>query len=222
MNEIIENLIDASTLNDVVSMVPPMIEEGDGDFVSKALNDYITTNIDEPHNNDVVKIMAAAMQIASEGEMLETPASSPLQTAITAVNIAQNLNLSYLIDEGEIVADDVADLLIYQAAANASVIAEQVLKPEILKAGMDKALDVVGAFWPPLMPATEFAKQFTGPVASFVSKEVKPIVRRGIQAVSNCAKDLAHSTIHKVTNKVKTLPTELKEKAQAKIKSIFS
>lgn len=197
MNEIIENLIDASTLNHASSMVSPIIDEiGDG-FESKALTDYITTGIDEPHNNDVVKIITAAMQISSERGMLEIPAASPLQTAITAGNITQNLNLSYLIEEGEILADQAVDMFIDHAAANTSVIVEEVLKPENLKARMDKALDAMGAFWPPLMPATEFAKQFTGPIASSIDQKVKPIVHRGIQTFSKCVKNLAHNVIHR-------------------------
>lgn len=218
MNEIIENLIDASTLNDAASMASPIMDEvGDG-FESKALTDYITTGIDEPHNNDVVKIIAAAMQISSERGMLEIPAASPLQTAITAGNITQNLNLSYLIEEGEIFADQAVDMLVDQTTVNAYVISESVLHPKTLKMGMDRALDVVGATWPPIMPATQFAKQFTGPVASFISRKVKPVVQRGIQTVSNWVKRVAHDVIHRVSETVKA-------KAKAfgkKLLSVFS
>lgn len=221
MNEIVENLIDTSTLNDAASMASPIMDEvGDG-FESKALTDYITTGIDEPHNNDVVKIIAAAMQIASEAGMLNTLAASPLHTAITAGNITQNLNLSYLIEEGEILADQAADMLIDRATANAYIIAESVLNPKVLKMGMDKALDAVGAFWPQLMPVTQFAKQFTGPIASVVTSKIKSVVRRGIQTVSNCAKDLAHGAIHKVANSIKTTAKGWKEKVKAKVSSIF-
>lgn len=212
MNNIIENIIDASTLSDAFSTAMTDIADVDSDFESKTLTDYITTNLGEHQNNDVVKIMTAAMQIASETGVLESPSLSPLQTAMTATNIAKNLNLSYLLEEGRIKAEQVADELIDQATANASVVAEAALAPETLKMGMDAALDAVSAAYPPAMPAAQFVKQFTAPVASFVSHTVKPVVQRGIQSVSQRAKQVSRSVISKCVNTTKSMASRVATK----------
>lgn len=212
MNNVIENIIDASTLSDTFSTAMTDIVDVDSDFASKALTDYITTSLGEHQNNDVVKIMTAAMQIASETGVLESPSLSPLQTAMTATNIAKNLNLSYLLEEGRIKAEQVADELIDQATANASVVAEAALAPETLKMGMDAALDAVSAAYPPAMPAAQFVKQFTAPVASFVSHTVKPVVQRGIQSVSQRAKQVSRSVISKCVNTTKSMASRVATK----------
>lgn len=212
MNNIIENIIDASTLSDAFSTAMTDIADVDSDFESKTLTDYITTNLGEHQNNDVVKIMTAAMQIASETGVLESPSLSPLQTAMTATNIVKNLNLSYLLEEGCIKAEQVADELIDQATTNASVVAEVALAPETLKLGMDAALDAVSAAYPPAMPAAQFVKQFTAPVASFVSHTVKPVVQRGIQSVSQRAKQVSRSVISKCVNTTKSMASRVATK----------
>lgn len=212
MNNVIENIIDASTLSDTFSTAMTDIVDVDSDFASKALTDYITTSLDEHQNNDVVKIMTAAMQIASETGVLESPSLSPLQTAMTATNIVKNLNLSYLLEEGRIKAEQVADELIDQATANASVVAEAALAPETLKMGMDAALDAVSAAYPPAMPAAQFVKQFTAPVASFVSHTVKPVVQRGIQFVSQRAKQVSRSVISKCVNTTRSMASRVATK----------
>lgn len=220
MNEKLSNLIDSLSLNECLSLNlnDLVYKNPDVGLQSQALTDYITSKLRSQPNNDVVKIIAAAMQIASEAGVLETPAKSAMQTAMTASNIINQLNLSYLAEQGEIMANEVVDSIIDQTVVNTSIMLEAVLKPEIIEAGLDSLLDVISAMFPRVSIAAQFAKQFTGPISSFISKDVKPIIKEGIKIISNSVKSISHSIISKSTSFI----TKQVSKVGKKLISIFS
>lgn len=220
MNEKLKNLIDSVLLNDCLSfnLNDSYNENLNADIQSQALTDYLTSGPQSQLNNDVVKIIAAAMQIASEIGILEIPAKSTMQTAMAASNILNKLNLSYLAEQGEIMATEIVDSLIDQTVVNTSFIVETILQPDIVEEILDYILDSISATYPPVFIAAQFAKQFTEPISSFISKDIKPIIKEGINTISNTVKNISHSIISKST----TFVAKQASKIGNKLISIFS
>lgn len=215
MNAFTDILLDVATVESSLNYCPALLAESDDSFCSKSITDYVSTPAESSHNDDVVRILSAAMQIASETGVISTPAASPLQTAFTAVDIAENLNVSYLVGRGEMVATVTADRIIDNAAAKAAVVAEVVLSPEGINMGMDAALDFITVAFPPAASAAQFAKQFTPYIAEKISPAAKSFVKQSIKNVS----DIAHNVANKLIQKASEF---IKDKATSVVKSLAS
>ena len=219
MNNTINKLIAGETIKECALVANSQVSDnGNSGYVSKALNEYVQSGIDVVKNNDVVKIIAAAMQMTNETNVSDVQYSSPLNTAITAVNFAKSLNLSYLAETGRIKAHQIADSFIDQATANASVVAKVLLQSEVIEMGLNRALDYVGCLHTSLIPIANVAKRYTPVVASFLSKNCAPAVEKGINMVSDCAKQVVHKTIDTTVDAIKSAGKKIGEF----VKSIFA
>lgn len=198
----LDSLIDIATIDGSMNCCPTLLDD-DNSSESTSLTEFVTSQINSSANFDVIKIISAAMQIASEAGIVETRATSPLQTAMTAVDITKQLNVSYLIDQGEILATNAANQLIDQATANAYIVAENALSPENLNLGINAALDSISVSYPPIATVAQFSKQFSPYIAEAVSPTIKHYVKDGIKVVSAVAHTVAERTVSKVSSLVR-------------------
>ena len=213
LSKLTDTLLKCQVLRDGAQMVDDSaFEDEPTTYESQVLTKYITTGIEEAHDNSVLRLMTAAAQIGAESGLL--PASSPLQTALTTVTFAKRLNLSYLVEAGAIKVQDAVDTCLDIATANALVVTETVLNPRTLEFGMNRALDFVSAVVPPITAPMQTLKVITPVVAQCVSGKVKPAVQRGILTVSNGVRSFAHNALETAASTVKSIGKKVEEFAK--------
>ena len=189
MSQLSDKLIVIQTVRDCAAVSSDLsIDPNPSGYESKALTTYIITGVNGMPSNQVVKLIAAAIQIASETRTDQAQYSAPLQTAVSSVNMLKQLQSSYSLERGEMTPAKAADRLADQATANACVVADTILSKDNLENGLNNAWRIVVGKYPAIKPATQIVKQYTPQVASYIEEKAKPVVKSGIKSFFSVAK----------------------------------
>lgn len=147
------------------------------DFISEVIS---TSGVNK-RESDLKKLFTAATKIAQEKGIDGFPKIGNLATAVISDNVFTVAKASYLLANGEISTDTVAEIVADKAAVACDCIAS-FITPETIKLGLDRLVDVISIATS--HPEMQALKSYTAAFSHWIAPSAQNFIMEGKKILS--------------------------------------
>lgn len=222
MNAIRESLRDIECLSSskLDEAVEPYKEDGLDIGTSKALQQVLDAELDDPLETKYKKLLALSTLIAQHKEVLPEDVKYENSTELATVidDSVTRTKVAYQIASQGLDLDVAADYLMDKAAARVSgavdVAFESGVAGEMMTDGIIVASNAIPYVGPAISATLQSCRPMVREVVRMVEEPVRKMIHNGIKSISDAAKTIVHETIETVTTTVEIL-------ARTAVRSLF-
>ncbi len=186
------NLKDELKLNTLLSAIALETVSTESNQESTVAKAYFEAPLDTETDNDVKKVVAAAVEIAKKKKLLtdELNETSTIETTATVDAGMTSAKVAYKVEQKQLEPIDALDYLIDKAAARVIAVVDSTCKTAGGNIGA-KVGSVLGGLFNPA--AAELGAKVGRVVGAAAGKKVAEIVNKGVNVVASAAKSVVRS-----------------------------
>lgn len=212
MSSINESLRDVESLSsyNLIEVVDQYKEDGLDIGTSKALQQVLDAELDDPLETKYKKLLALSTLIAQQKEVLPEDVKYENSTELATMidDSVTRTKVAYQIASQGLDLDVAADYLIDKAAARVSgavdVAFESGVAGEMMTDGIIVASNAIPYVGPAISATLQSCRPMVREVVRMVEEPVRKMIHKGVDYISKAAKPVVHKAISMVKTTVKS------------------